>query len=232
MKFLRLFKILILRNIKEEKFLTFLSIIGIALGIGLFTGVKVASDRAIASFESDIRGINPQVNYEILDTSGVDFHEEIYRDIRDIENDSFPVLKTFGYIPHVKETIDLVGVYSVKALRFFKISPSDFNLEDFFREINGVIVTKKFADRHALKVGDVVKPLVYDREYPLKIVDILDTDSLITNTVIMDIGNYQEYFEKKGILTRIDVIANEDTAEVISTILPYNLRIEKNTLVA
>lgn len=231
MKFLKLFNILILRNIREEKFLTFLSIIGIALGIGLFTGVKVASDRAIASFESDIRGFNPQVNYEILDTSGIDFNEEIYRDVRNIEDDCFPVLKTFGYIPRVKETIDIVGIYSVKALRFFDLSPDEFNIEDYYRKLNGVIVTKKFADRHALKIGDIVKPLVYDREYPLKIVDVLDTDSLITNMVIMDIGNFQEYFRKAGILTRIDIITDEKTAEEISTILPYNLRIEKKEVV-
>lgn len=81
MKFPRLLKILILRNIKEEKFLTFLSILGIALGVGLFTGVKVASDRAISSFESDIKGINPYANFEILDTSGIDFDEQIYRDV-------------------------------------------------------------------------------------------------------------------------------------------------------
>jgi len=227
MKFLKLFKILILRNIKEEKFLTFLSIIGIALGIGLFTGVKVASDRAIESFESDIRGINPRVNYEILDTSGIDFKEEIYRDIRRIEEESFPVLKTFGYIPHINETIDIAGIYSVKALRFFNLSPDKFDVERFYRELNGVIVTKKFADRHDLKKGDVVKPLIYEREYSLKIVYILDTDFLITNLLIMDIGNFQEYFKKTGIVTRIDIISDEKTAEEISTILPYNLRVEK-----
>jgi putative ABC transport system permease protein len=231
MKFLKLFTILILRNIREEKFLTFLSIIGIALGIGLFTAVKVASDRAIASFESDIRGVNPQVNYEILDTSGIDFSEEIYRDVRKIEEDSFPVLKTFGYIPRFKETIDIVGIYSVKALRFLNVSPDNSNLEKFYRDLNGVIVTGKFANRHALKIGDIVKPLVYDREYTLKIVDVLDTDSLISNMVIMDIGNFQEYFKKAGILTRIDIITDEKTAEEISTILPYNLRIEKKEVV-
>jgi len=231
MKFLKLFTILILRNIREEKFLTFLSIIGIALGIGLFTGVKVASDRAIASFESDIIGVNPRVNYEILDTSGIDFSEDIYRDVRNIEEDSFPVLKTFGYIPRFKETIDIVGIYSVKALRFLNVSPDNSNAENFYRELNGVIVTEKFANRHALKIGDIVKPLVYDREYPLKIVDVLDTDSLISNMIIMDIGNFQEYFKKEGILTRIDIITEEKTAEEISTILPYNLRIEKKEVI-
>ena len=42
MKFFALARILILRNLRKEKFLTVLSVIGIALGIGLFTGVKVA----------------------------------------------------------------------------------------------------------------------------------------------------------------------------------------------
>ena len=231
MKFLKLVKILILRNIKEEKFLTFLSIIGIALGIGLFTGVKVASDRAIASFESDIRGINPHVNYEILDTSGIDFNEEIYRDVRNFEEDSFPVLKTFGYIPEIKETVDIVGIYSVKALRFVKLSPDKFDIENFYRELNGILVTKKFSDRYSLKKGDVLKPLVYDREYTIKIIDILDSDSLLTNMVIMDIGNFQEYFKKAGCLTRIDLISDEKTAEKISKILPYNLRIEKKEVI-
>ena len=99
MKFLKLVRILILRNIREEKFLTLLSVIGIALGIGLFVGVKVASDRAIASFESDIRGLNSYANYEVLDVSGIDFDEKVYRDVRALEENSLPVIKTFGYCP-------------------------------------------------------------------------------------------------------------------------------------
>ena len=62
---------------REEKFLTLLSILGVALGVGLFIGVKVASDRAITSFEADIRGLDRQANYEVLDVSGVDFDEAI-----------------------------------------------------------------------------------------------------------------------------------------------------------
>ena len=127
MKFLKLVKILIVRNIREEKFLTFLSVIGIALGIGLFTGVKVASDRAISSFESDIRGINPYANYEIFRHIGIDFGEDIYRDVRALEENSFPVLKTFGYVPAFKETIDINGIDAVKAIRFFNISRSHKN---------------------------------------------------------------------------------------------------------
>jgi putative ABC transport system permease protein len=242
MIFLKLIKILVLRNIKEEKFLTFLSIIGIALGIGLFIGVKVASDRAITSFESDIKGINPYSNYEVFDISGIDFNERVYKDVCNIEENSFPVIKTFGYIPNIKETIDITGVYTVKAIRFFKLSKSNppfsrggqgefldkrYDLENFYKELNGILITKRFSDKYSFKKGDILKPLGYDKEYTLRIVDILNSDSMPTNNVIMDIGNFQEYFQKTGYLTRIDLASDEKTAEKINKILPYNLRIEK-----
>ena len=228
MKLLALVKILILRNIKEEKFLTFLSIIGIALGIGLFTGVKVASDRAIASFEHDIKGINPSANYEIFDVSGIDFNEQVYRNVRKLEEDSLPVVKTFGYIPELKETIDINGIYTVKAIRFFRSPPfKDIDIENYYRETNGVLITRRFSDKYSLKKGDTVKPLVYDKQYTLKVIDILDSDSFLKNSVIMDIGNFQEYFHKTGLLTRVDLASDEETAERISKTLPVNLRVER-----
>ena len=245
MKFPRLLKILILRNIKEEKFLTFLSILGIALGVGLFTGVKVASDRAISSFESDIKGINPYANFEILDTSGIDFDEQIYREVRVLEENSFPVLKTFGYIPAFKDTIDINGIYTVKAIQFLRLSQNNslslplgksgkgrflytsYDFEKFFRETDGILVTKKFADKHSLKKGDRLKAQVYDREYILNIVDILDSASLLTNIAIMDLGNFQEYFAKTGYFSRIDLTTDERTAAEIKKILHPNLVIEK-----
>lgn len=226
--FLKLIKLLVLKNIKQEKFLTFLSIIGIALGIGLFVGVKVASDRAISSFEKDIKGTSPYSNYEVFDISGIDFDERIYGKIRKLEEETFPVLKTFGYIPDLKETIDINGIYSVKAFTFFDL-PIDkkIDLEKFFREINGILINQEFAERYSLKKGDILSPLVYDREYTLKVVDIIDSDSLLTNTVIMDIGNFQEYFNKTGYLTRIDIATDEKTANDIKNVIPFNLKIEK-----
>ncbi len=228
MKFFKLVRILILRNIKEDKFLTFLSILGIALGIGLFTGVKVASDRAIASFESDIKGINPYANYEVLDISGIDFNEQVYRDIRKLEEDSFPVLKTFGYISSFKDTVDINGIYTAKSVRFFRLSSAiHIGIENFYKEINGILITKKFSERYSLNKGDTVEALVYDKEYTLKIVDILDSEALLTNTVIMDIGNFQEYFDKTGYISRIDLVSDKKTADKIRKILPVSLRLEQ-----
>ena len=228
MKFLKLLRFIILRNLGQEKFFTSLSIIGIALGIGLFTGVKVASDRAIESFESEIRGINPHANHQVLDVSGLDFDESVYKDIRRLEENSLPVLKTFGYLSSVRDTIDINGIYTAKALQFFSPANSrNIDLEAFYREINGVMITKNFSEKHHLKEGDILTALVYDKEYRLKVLAVEDFPSLLPNTVIMDIGNFQEYFGKTGFLTRIDLLSEERTVDSINRALPSNLRVEK-----
>jgi putative ABC transport system permease protein len=228
MRFLKLIRILIIRNIRREKLLTFLSVIGIALGIGLFTGVKVASDRAITSFEANIKGMSPYANYEILDTSGLDFSEEVYRKVRALEENSFPVLKTFGYVPAFKESIDVNGIYTVKAARILISSGSQrIDIEHFYRDLNGVLITRKFSNRYSLKKGDTFKALVYDKAYSLKVVDVLDSDSLPANMVVMDIGNFQETFGKTSLLSGIDLETGEGRAEEIRKILPSDLSIER-----
>jgi putative ABC transport system permease protein len=228
---LELIKVIILKSMKREKFLTVLSIIGVALGIGLFTGVKVASDKAVASFESDVRGVNPYTNYEILDTSGIDFRENIYRTVRRTAEDSFPVMKVNGYLPEIKETVDIQGIDIIRTARFLKLSPGKGSgFQDYFRDLNGVVITKGFAGPHSIKKGDTLRAFVYDREFPLKVADVIDTASLPSNIFIMDLGNFQEYFGKTGYLTRIDVEADDKTVTEVQRILPPSLSIGKKEL--
>jgi putative ABC transport system permease protein len=228
MKFLTLLKLLTIRNIRNEKFMTSLSVIGVALGIGLFIGVKIASDRAIASFESEIKGMNPQVNYEILDTSNLDFEERIYGNVLRIEENIFPVMSVKGILKGKKDTINIDGIDIVKSLRFLNIDINrSYNLEQFFTDSNGVMITKKFADRYVLHKHDILDVSVYDRAYTMKIIDIISTDLLTPNTIIMDIGNFQEYFKRYGYLSRIDLVTDERKVEEIRKILPLNLSIEK-----
>ncbi len=223
-----LIRVIVLKNMRREKFLTVLSVIGVALGIGLFTGVKVASDKAISSFEMDIRGTNPYTNYEILDTSGTDFPEEIYRTVRKMEQNSFPVLKAEGYLPEIKLAVDIQGIDLVRTAGHLKLSPGrGGSFRNYFTDLNGVIITKGFASSHSLKRGDVLRTFVYDKEYSLKVSDVIDDAPLPANTFLMDLGNFQEYFSKAGFLSRIDAEADEKTAAEIQKILPPSLSIGK-----
>lgn len=229
--FFELIKVIVLKNMGREKFLTVLSVIGVALGIGLFTGVKVASDKAVTSFEADIRGANPYANYEIIDMSGTDFPEGIYPAVRQAVENSFPVLKADAFLPEIKETVDIYGVDLVRTAGFIKLSPGKTNrFGNYFSDIRGVIVTKGFAAVHSLKKGDTLRAFVYDGDFPLTVVDIVDEASLPSNTFIMDLGNFQEYFGKTGYLSRIDVETDGKTAPEIQKILPSSLSIGRKDL--
>lgn len=224
MTFLHLARLIIIRNLRREWFLTVLSVTGIALGIGLFIGVKVASDRAVTSFESDMRGISPAMNYEIVDTSGIDFPEGIYPAVLERTDNCLPVLRAVGQLRPMNETITIEGIFTVRLMS--ELRPSSdrtYDLERFLREPDGVTVTKQLADAFSLKKGDRITAMVYNREYPLTIVEVIDSPSLPARTVFMDIGNFQEYFQTTGYLSRIDIHADEITARAVEEMLPSHL---------
>ena len=214
---------------QEEKFLTLLSILGVALGVGLFIGVKVASDRAITSLETDVRGLDRQANYEVLDVSGVDFDEAIYSNVRLLNEESMPALRADGFIPSGNREVVIEGIYTLRAMESAGPSLEGHHLEDFFRELNGVIVTEKFAEANSLNRGNSFTAQVYDRQYTLKVVDIAVFDYLPPDTILMDLGNFQEYFGKTGFLSRIDLETDDKTAEKIQKILPPGLAVEKKS---
>ncbi|HXY62660.1 MAG TPA: FtsX-like permease family protein, partial [Nitrospirota bacterium] len=228
MRFTILIKRIILSNIKTEWFLTTLTVIGIALAIGLFMGVSVATQRAIASFEATIAGINPTFNYEIADSSGTDFPEGIYRSVRAITEDCLPFLSTSAVIPAWNEAIDIQGIYTVKAFAMPGMSlQKTTESEAFLKNQNGLLITKQFSDAHKLKKGNTFSAFVYDKEYRLQVVDIIDNPLVPQNRVYMDLGNFQEDFNKVGHLTRIEVSAVEKNAAAIGRVLPPGLTIEK-----
>ena len=226
MNFLNLVRLMIVRNLRRDWFLTMLSIIGVALGIGLFIGVKVASDRAVSSFESEVRGMNPVMNYEIVDISGIDFSERVYGEVLKRADNCLPVLRVNGQLPTLNETITIEGIYTVRVMSMLRTASAwAHDLEGFLREPDGVIVTKQLADTHSLKKGEKMMVMAYDREYSLSIVDVIDEPSLPGKLVLMDIGNFQEHFGKTGYLSRIDLEADAETAGAVGEILPSHLAV-------
>jgi ABC-type lipoprotein release transport system permease subunit len=106
MKFAKLVQRIVLRSVKEERFLTLLSVLGVALGIGLFMGVNVAANRAQRSFETNMKGLDPAFNYEVVDSSGIDFPEQVYKPVKAVAGKVPPVLTINAYVPDADESGD------------------------------------------------------------------------------------------------------------------------------
>lgn len=224
---IKIINLLILKNIIKDKFLSIFSIIGIALAIGLFVGVILSSNAAISEFEKEIRGIGSFTNYQITNHSGIDFDEDIYEKIFYISQNSFPVIKTIGYLPKDNEIIDINGVMIVKVIKFVgDMKENKIDIESLYRDLNSVLITKKFSDKNSINLGDVLHVVVYDKMYPLKVAGIIADSSLSDNTFVMDIGNFQEYFGKVGLLSKIELNVNNTELKKINEILPQELKLE------
>lgn len=228
MNFLKLLHRLVLRHIREDRFMTALSVLGVALGIGLFTGVQAASDRALNAFAANVQGVNPRANYEIVDTAGVDFPETVYPRVRSLEPDSLPLLQVNAFVPAFDRALDIVGLYTVRAGAFLGFAGKQRpDVNAFLTKRNGIFVTRKFAERHGVKPGDVIAADVYNNRYPLAVVDVLEEPSLPADAVFMDLGNFQEYFGKAGSLTKIDLITDDGTAAALRQALPGGLAVDR-----
>lgn len=226
MKLLKLLRLFILRSVRQDLLMTLLSVIGVALGIGLFIGVKLASDRAVTAFENDIKGLNPRANYEILDLGGIDFDETVYADILGIEERSYPVISSHGALSGSGEAVTLTGIDSARSLGMLRDSADiGASLESFITVRNAVLVNQAFAKRKGVKAGDTIRLILYDREYGFTIVGLIRSPSLPPHVLIMDIGNFQEHLDRIGYLTRIDLVTDEQTAESIRSALPQSLSI-------
>lgn len=222
---LPLFRLFVLRNIKADRFLAGLSVLGVALGVGLFTSITVASHRAVASFEADIRGLSPYTKYEVASTAGIDFDEGIYQAVRSKAN-AFAVIRTFAYLPGLGESVDINGIEAIRTAGFLGLGPEG-GAESLLKEPGGIVITRRLAESRGLQKGAVVPALVYDGRYDLTVVGIADSRQVPATTVIMDIGNFQEFFGKARLLSRIDVEAEEPAASEIRGLLPPGLSLER-----
>ncbi len=205
---LKLVKLLLIRNLKEEKFLTFLSVFGVSLGIALFIAVNVASNRAVESLKTDITAVNPYAKYQIISKYGIDFNENVYKEVLNIEENSFPVLKTVIYFPKLKELTQIYGIDTVKTLKYMGIKVKTDEFLNFYENLNAVFVPEGFLKEKKLKIGSEISAVVYDKQYKLKIVGSYQSD-FGSNKIFMDIGNYQELFNKTGYLSFIDIQAEK-----------------------
>jgi len=225
---LKLLQVLVLRSLRQERLLSLLSVLGVALGIALFVGVKLSSDRALGSFESDIRGPNPSVTHEITSASGIDFDEAVYRHVRMLEEKSLPVIRAGGLVKGRGETIEILGLDIIRTLRYVQATegtPGD--LEAVLRQPAGVIVPASLAKRLSLGKNDTITVSLYDRDYDLTVVSVTDAPSVPSGTAVMDIGNFQEHFGRQGVLTRIDLPTDPATANLIENSLPDSLVIRQ-----
>jgi putative ABC transport system permease protein len=202
------------RHLRLNKGRTFLSALGIALGVGVFVSVQIAIYTAIESFNATVDHVSGKANLQVV-SFGRGFPEEVYLKVKKVPGvkAATPVVQ---FIPKIDEPIGeplyLLGIDIFSDQQFRDYQFHEANEEDlnFLRNPKAIAITEKLAHRHGLKKGDNLTLIAGSKKIDLTITNLLKMEgpakSLEGNFGLMDIGSAQEALEKVGLIDRIDLI--------------------------
>ena len=217
MVLIHLLKNITLRHLRYHKGRTVLSIIGIALGVGVFVSVQIAIHTAIESFNATVDYVSGKANLQVT-SFGRGFSEDIYLKVKKVPGvkAATPVIQYVSKIDEpIGEPLYLLGidVFSDQPFREYQFyEPNDEGLL-FLKEPHSISITEKLANRHGLKKGDKIPLIVGSKKVTLTITNLLKMEgpakSLEGNFGLIDIASAQEVLERVGLIDRIDLMADK-----------------------
>ncbi|QQR59651.1 MAG: FtsX-like permease family protein [Candidatus Melainabacteria bacterium] len=239
MNFASLFYQFIIRDFSANKARTILTVLGIALGVGVMLSISLANQTALKRFEDNLQLVTGKADLVIAPTTQDSLNENLLRDLTFLwdQNISFtPIVEQLTAVPGDKPDIVLalgVDVFADQSFRSINLDQKKNTPLEILND-NAVLVGERFAERHHLKDGSPFKILANDKEVELKTAGILKFSqtgmAFGGNVLVMDIGTAQKMFSMQGRVSRIDLMSDQkidpETIIAIQKILPINASIE------
>jgi len=221
MRLIQLFRTLILRPLRRDLLRTVLTILAVALGVGVVIAIDLAGDAAEGSFRSSLETLVGKTDIEIVANGGVD-ERWIGRLAALPVNARFaPVIETQGVITGVGTVI----MYGVDLVAQPVRDRGDSTVLD-----SAAIVSSAFARRIGAREGSQIRLALSDSARAFRVAAIIEAKD--AEFVLLDIAAAQEALNRYGKLDRIEVFVSsrEDFARVegeIRGVVPASYRIEK-----
>jgi putative ABC transport system permease protein len=205
------------RHLRHHRGRTFLSIAGIALGVGVFVSVQMAIYTAIESFNVSVDHVSGKANLQVT-SFGRGFSEEVYLKVKKVPGvkAATPVIQYVSKIDEpIGEPLYLLGIdaFSDKPFREYQFHEAEEDGLLFLKNPHSIAITEKLANRHGLKKGGKINLIVGSKKVPLTITNLLKMEgpanSLEGNFGLIDIASAQEALEKVGLIDRIDLMVDK-----------------------
>ena len=239
---IRLWRWFCLRHLISYKGRTLLCLLGVALGVAVFVGIKTAASSALTSFQDTVTSLAGNTQLQVTG-QGNGFPEDLYATVASSDGvrAATPVLE-FNVIAamSVDEPLLMLGidVFSDREFRQYSFVESKQKTDailSFLTEPGAIALTEKFAKRHGLKVGDQVEIHSGSRQLTFTLQTLLELKgparALEGNVALVDIATAQEAFDRIGRLDRIDLIlaqgfAVEEVRKQLQELLPADVTVE------
>ena len=241
MVLLHLLKNVTFRHLRYHKGRTFLSMVGIALGVAVFVSVQTAIYTAIESFNASVDHVSGKANLQVT-SFGRGFSEEVYLKVKKVPGikAATPVIQYVSKMDEpIGEPLYLLGidVFSDRPFREYQFHETDDEGLLFLKTPNSIAITEKLANRHGLKRGQKITLIVGSKKVTLTITNLLKMEgpanSLEGNFGLIDIASAQEALEKVGLIDRIDVIIDksqpmEATERELKKVIPPGVEVRRS----
>ena len=217
MALLRLLREITLRHLYLNKTRTFLSVIGIALGVSVFVSVQLAIRTSIDSFNSTVDHVSGKANLQIT-SFGRGFPEEVFLRVKGMKGvrAATPVIQYVCKIAEpIGEPLYLLGIdiFSDQQFRDYRFDEATAGDLNFLKNPRAIAITEKLAHRYGLKRGSTLHLIFGSRKMDVTITNLLrmegPANSLEGNFGLMDIASAQESLEKVGLIDRIDLLVDK-----------------------
>jgi putative ABC transport system permease protein len=219
------------RRLLAERSRTLLTVLGVALGVGVFVSVRLANRSALGSFSETVDAVTGRANLQVAATSE-GFDERWFPRVLRTPGvqAAAPVVEAWvparpGRRPPPSrdaarngwdETVLLLGVDPLRETPFARAAgPSDARTARDLAallEPGAAAVPRALAARHRLRPGDPFPILCSGRAETLRVRVVLGAEGLQQayggNVVIVDIATAQEVLGRAGRIDRIDLIVD------------------------
>ena len=223
MRRLQLFRTLILRPLRRDLLRTALTIVAVALGVGVVMAIDLAGDAATGSFRSSLETMVGKTDLQITANGGVEEHFLAALTALPVNARFAPVIETQGVI----RDVGAVTVYGVD----FVAQPREQTRKAIPQDLDSAVVVSSGLTRRAgVREGDGISLALSEAARTFRVARVADAGE--AEFALVDIAAAQRALDEYGKLDRIEVFVppGEDFARVereVRSVLPASYRIER-----
>ncbi len=215
----RLFSWLVVRHALGHRWLAALNVASIALGVSVYLAIQIANHSADQSLRAGVELVAGKATLEVRG----EMDDALFRQIARTPGvqAATPLVESVITLPDFPgEYLRVLGVdpFTNRSFSTFQISDgisaAKFDFEKWLTDPQSIALSRDFARKYALKVGDNLTALVNSRRVPLRIGFIIDTEGSLEGSgariAAMDIAAAQELFDLVGKISAVQILAAGD----------------------